>query len=155
MVVTWSANITWIAIHFRWEEVAKHLKLDVNIQELGDNGEYAPIEIAPKPDVSSIGVFQLKQVRINCHFSLDIKLSFLDFISNRFIWRSFVIILFSTQGQSRRIEVRISPVQNSGTLPLICEGIAAVYAGSVTCSSDKNRFVLNRLQFSWFQVWSS
>ena len=48
---------------FRWEEVIKRLRLDVAIQELGESGEYETVEIQRKPEVPSIGVFQLKQVR--------------------------------------------------------------------------------------------
>nr|CAB3259008.1 kinesin-like protein KIF13A [Phallusia mammillata] len=42
------------------------------------------------------------------------------------------------QGQSRRIQVSVTPERNSGTLPLICDEIAAVYAGSI-CSRVVNR----------------
>lgn len=36
------------------------------------------------------------------------------------------------QGQQRRIQVRVKPVQNSGTLPIICQSIIKVEVGSVT-----------------------
>ncbi|XP_046384192.1 kinesin-like protein KIF13A isoform X3 [Ischnura elegans] len=36
------------------------------------------------------------------------------------------------QGQQRRIQVRVVPVQNSGTLPIICESIVSLAVGSVT-----------------------
>ncbi|KAK9723131.1 CAP-Gly domain [Popillia japonica] len=42
------------------------------------------------------------------------------------------------QGQQRRIQVRVKPVQNSGTLPIICQSILDIEVGSVT--------VRNRLQ---------
>ncbi|XP_046734684.1 kinesin-like protein KIF13A isoform X3 [Diprion similis] len=42
------------------------------------------------------------------------------------------------QGQQRRIQVRVKPVQNSGTLPIICQSILNVAVGSVS--------VRNRLQ---------
>ncbi|XP_011505399.1 PREDICTED: kinesin-like protein KIF13A [Ceratosolen solmsi marchali] len=35
------------------------------------------------------------------------------------------------QGQQRRIQVRIKPVQNSGTLPIICQSIISIAVGSV------------------------
>ncbi|XP_066259078.1 kinesin-like protein KIF13A isoform X2 [Euwallacea similis] len=42
------------------------------------------------------------------------------------------------QGQQRRIEVRVKPVQNSGTLPIICQQIMKIEVGGV--------MVRNRLQ---------
>ncbi|XP_071441737.1 kinesin-like protein KIF13A [Hetaerina americana] len=36
------------------------------------------------------------------------------------------------QGQQRRIQVRVVPVHNSGTLPIICESIVTLAVGSVT-----------------------
>ncbi|XP_012274731.1 kinesin-like protein KIF13B isoform X2 [Orussus abietinus] len=42
------------------------------------------------------------------------------------------------QGQQRRIQVRVKPVQNSGTLPIICQSILSIAVGSVS--------VRNRLQ---------
>ncbi|XP_034951830.1 kinesin-like protein KIF13B isoform X3 [Chelonus insularis] len=41
------------------------------------------------------------------------------------------------QGQQRRIQVRVKPVQNSGTLPIICHSILDIAVGSV---SVRNRF---------------
>ncbi|XP_059481863.1 kinesin-like protein KIF13A isoform X5 [Neocloeon triangulifer] len=39
------------------------------------------------------------------------------------------------QGQQRRIEVSVKPVQNSGTLPIICEAITSIAVGSVCVRS--------------------
>lgn len=39
------------------------------------------------------------------------------------------------QGQQRRIEVRVKPVQNSGTLPIICQEIINIAVGSVNVRS--------------------
>jgi hypothetical protein len=36
------------------------------------------------------------------------------------------------QGQQRRIHVRVKPVQNSGTLPIICQSIVSIAIGSVS-----------------------
>jgi len=36
------------------------------------------------------------------------------------------------QGQQRRIQVRVKPVQNSGTLPIICQSIVSIAIGSVS-----------------------
>lgn len=35
----------------------------VEIHELNDQGDYSPVEVTPKPEVLSAGVFQLRQVR--------------------------------------------------------------------------------------------
>lgn len=39
------------------------------------------------------------------------------------------------QGQQRRIQVRVKPVHNSGTLPIICQSIISIAVGSVTVRS--------------------
>ncbi|KAK5639247.1 hypothetical protein RI129_011739 [Pyrocoelia pectoralis] len=39
------------------------------------------------------------------------------------------------QGQQRRIQVRVKPVQNSGTLPIICQSILKIEVGSVLVRS--------------------
>lgn len=39
------------------------------------------------------------------------------------------------QGQQRRIQVRVKPVQNSGTLPIICQSIIKIEVGSVLVRS--------------------
>lgn len=39
------------------------------------------------------------------------------------------------QGQQRRIVARVNPVQNSGTLPIICQSIISIAIGSVTVRS--------------------
>ncbi|XP_069678556.1 kinesin-like protein KIF13A isoform X3 [Periplaneta americana] len=39
------------------------------------------------------------------------------------------------QGQQRRIQVRVKPVQNSGTLPIICQSIVSIAVGSVSVRS--------------------
>lgn len=35
------------------------------------------------------------------------------------------------QGQQRRIQVRVRPVQHSGTLPIICQSVVSIAIGSV------------------------
>lgn len=42
------------------------------------------------------------------------------------------------QGQQRRIQVRVKPVQNSGTLPIICQSIISIAVGSVSIRSETN-----------------
>uniref|UniRef100_A0A8C0VGJ2 Kinesin family member 13B n=1 Tax=Cyanistes caeruleus TaxID=156563 RepID=A0A8C0VGJ2_CYACU len=79
----------------RWSEVTRKVELWVQILELNENGEYCPVEVTPAKDVSTGGIFQLRQ------------------------------------GQSRRIQVEVKSVQESGTLPLMEESILSVGVGCV------------------------
>lgn len=79
----------------RWSELTRKIELLVEIQELTEQGEYSPVEVAMKPDVLTGGVYQLRQ------------------------------------GQQRRIQVRVRPVQQSGTLPIICQSVVSIAIGSV------------------------
>ncbi|KAF5284466.1 hypothetical protein FQA39_LY17041 [Lamprigera yunnana] len=83
----------------RWSELTRKIELWVEIQELNDQGEYAPVEVSNKGDMLTGGVYQLRQ------------------------------------GQQRRIQVRVKPVQNSGTLPIICQSIIKIEVGSVLVRS--------------------
>ncbi|KAK4871535.1 hypothetical protein RN001_015659 [Aquatica leii] len=83
----------------RWSELTRKIELWVEIQELNDQGEYAPVEVSNKADMGTGGVYQLRQ------------------------------------GQQRRIQVRVKPVQNSGTLPIICQSILKIEVGSVLVRS--------------------
>ena len=58
----------------RWGEVTKRLRLDVTIQELTDDGVYDNVEIISNPEVSTIGVFQLKQVSFVNRHTNEIKI---------------------------------------------------------------------------------
>lgn len=79
----------------RWSELTRKIELWVEIQELNELGEYAPVEVTLRNDILTGGVFQLRQ------------------------------------GQQRRIKVRVKPVQNSGTLPIICQQIVKMEIGCV------------------------
>lgn len=83
----------------RWAELSRKIELWVEIQELSDNGEYAPVEVSTSKEMLTGGVYQLRQ------------------------------------GQQRRILARVKPVQNSGTLPIICQSIISIAIGSVTVRS--------------------
>ncbi|XP_044257426.1 kinesin-like protein KIF13A isoform X2 [Tribolium madens] len=83
----------------RWSELTRKIELWVEIQELNEQGEYAPVEVTTKNEVSAGGVYQLRQ------------------------------------GQQRRIQVRVKPVQNSGTLPIICQEIVKIEVGGVMVRS--------------------
>ncbi|XP_078481075.1 kinesin-like protein KIF13A [Ciona intestinalis] len=64
------------------------------------------------------------------------------------------------QGQSRRIQTSVTPVEDTGTLPLICGSVAAVYAGSITCrATNRDRGLdsyqdrdLTSLRNEWLKV---
>ncbi|XP_062429274.1 kinesin-like protein KIF13B isoform X3 [Rhea pennata] len=79
----------------RWSEVTRKVELWVQILELNENGEYCPVEVTPAKDVSTGGIFQLRQ------------------------------------GQSRRVQVEVRSVQESGTLPLMEESILSIGIGCV------------------------
>ncbi|XP_026473795.1 kinesin-like protein KIF13B [Ctenocephalides felis] len=87
----------------RWSELTRKIELWVEIQELNDNGHYAPVEVLSKPGVITGGVYQLRQ------------------------------------GQQRRVQVLVRPVQNSGTLPIICQSIVDIAMGSVIVRSRLQR----------------
>ncbi|KAK3087726.1 hypothetical protein FSP39_009709 [Pinctada imbricata] len=79
----------------RWSEVKRKIELWTDIQELNHQGQWGPVEVQPKQEVPSAGVFQLQQ------------------------------------GHSRKIMVRVKPVVDSGTLPLICDSITSVCVGCI------------------------
>ncbi|XP_053390550.1 kinesin-like protein KIF13A [Mercenaria mercenaria] len=45
----------------RWHEVTRKIELWIEIHEVNDQGEYAPVEVKPQADVPAAGVFQLRQ----------------------------------------------------------------------------------------------
>ncbi|XP_019849545.1 PREDICTED: kinesin-like protein KIF13B [Amphimedon queenslandica] len=45
----------------RWNDVIKRLELWVEIMELNDQGEYVAVELQPKADIKSGGIFQIRQ----------------------------------------------------------------------------------------------
>lgn len=49
--------------HSRWNEVSRRIELWISIQELNEQGEYSSVELHPGKDISTGGVFQLRQVR--------------------------------------------------------------------------------------------
>lgn len=57
-----------------------------------------------------------------------------------------VLGIFSDQGHSRRLQVCIKPVQNSGTLPLLVEAILSVSIGCVSARSTKLQRPLDSYQ---------
>uniref|UniRef100_A0A3Q2PNA2 Kinesin family member 13A n=1 Tax=Fundulus heteroclitus TaxID=8078 RepID=A0A3Q2PNA2_FUNHE len=94
----------------RWSEVSRAVELWVSIQELNEQGEYTSVELQPAKDVSTGGVFQLRQ------------------------------------GHSRRLQVCVKPVQNSGTLPLLVEAVLSVSIGCVSARSTRLQRPLDSYQ---------
>ncbi|XP_049881981.1 kinesin-like protein KIF13B isoform X2 [Pectinophora gossypiella] len=45
----------------RWAELTRKIELWVEIHELNDQGEYAPVEVVQRPDMVTGGVYQLRQ----------------------------------------------------------------------------------------------
>ncbi|XP_040583928.1 kinesin-like protein KIF13A isoform X2 [Lepeophtheirus salmonis] len=45
----------------RWSELTRKLELKIEVQELNDAGEYVGVEVQPRLDVGSGGIFQLRQ----------------------------------------------------------------------------------------------
>ncbi|TNN24596.1 Kinesin-like protein KIF13B [Liparis tanakae] len=79
----------------RWSEVTRHLELWVQLMELNEAGDFTAVEVLPAKDVSTGGVFQLRQ------------------------------------GQSRRVQVEVRSVPDSGTMPLIAASVLSVAIGDV------------------------
>uniref|UniRef100_A0A8C2XQS1 Kinesin family member 13A n=1 Tax=Cyclopterus lumpus TaxID=8103 RepID=A0A8C2XQS1_CYCLU len=94
----------------RWSEVSRRIELVISIQELNEQGEYSAVELQPGKDISTGGVFQLRQ------------------------------------GHSRRLQVCVKPVQNSGTLPLLVEALMSVSIGCVSARSTKLQRPLDSYQ---------
>ncbi|XP_050681890.1 kinesin-like protein KIF13B [Leptidea sinapis] len=45
----------------RWSELTRKIELWIEIHELNDQGEYAPVEVSPRADAVAGGVYQLRQ----------------------------------------------------------------------------------------------
>lgn len=122
----------------RWAELTRKIELWVEIQELNEQGEYSPVEAAVKQDTctgeNDCLAIQIYSSKNNTRaLACDLSLS-----NCTFPFPSLGGIYQLRQGQQRRIQVRVKPVQNSGTLPIICQSILNVAVGSVS--------VRNRLQ---------
>ncbi|XP_068178876.1 kinesin-like protein KIF13A isoform X2 [Antennarius striatus] len=94
----------------RWNEVSRRIEMWISIQELNEQGEYTSVELHSGKDITTGGVFQLRQ------------------------------------GHSRRLQVCVKPVQNSGTLPLLVEAVLSVSIGCVSVRSTKLQRPLDSYQ---------
>ena len=50
-----------ISFPFRWSELTRKLSFNVEVQELSETGEYIPVEVQPRTDIGTGGIFQLRQ----------------------------------------------------------------------------------------------
>lgn len=55
--------LIWGFTYSRWSEVMRSIELWTSIQELNEQGEYSSVELHSGKDISTGGVFQLRQVR--------------------------------------------------------------------------------------------
>lgn len=112
----------------RWSEVTRRLELWIQILEINENGDFVPVEVVPARDVRTGGIFQLRQVKTDPPSPVAAELT----EPARFNCESAALFsLCRLQGQSRRIQVDVRSVQDSGTMPLITEIILAVSVGCV------------------------
>jgi len=110
-IVKWPASDDFQkTIAERWAEVTRRLRMDIQIEEPTDSGNYEAVEVEKTPNTSSCGCFLLRQ------------------------------------GYSRRINIRIEPVDGSGTLPLLCHSISSVYAGNIVAVAEKNSSEMDSYQ---------
>lgn len=57
------ASLILAVARSRWSEVSRRIDLWISIQELNEQGEYSSVELHSGKDISTGGVFQLRQVR--------------------------------------------------------------------------------------------
>ncbi|KAM9404252.1 kinesin-like protein KIF13A isoform 1-T1 [Salvelinus alpinus] len=129
----------------RWSEVSRRIELWVSIQELNEQGDYSDVEMQPGKDIGTGGVFQLRQVTGQGRTS---------------DWRSVPAqtgnrtgkdigtggVFQLRQGHSRRLQVCVKQVQDSGTLPLLVEAVLSVSIGCVSARSTKLQRALDSYQ---------
>ena len=56
---------------YRWSELTRKLEFHVEVQELNESGEYVPVEVQPRTNVGTGGIFQLRQGNqstLGCYF---------------------------------------------------------------------------------------
>lgn len=135
----------------RWSEVTRRLELWIQILEINENGDFVPVEVVPARDVRTGGIFQLRQVGIIPNLTTvnlvpaggvskfqlkSLLLTDCNYVqtyvlSSKRLCLSVPPPLPHLQGQSRRIQVDVRSVQDSGTMPLIAEILLAVSVGCV------------------------
>lgn len=66
-------SLICVAVRSRWNEVSRRIEMRICIQELNEQGEYSAVELHPGKDISTGGVFQLRQVWKAANRCQDIK----------------------------------------------------------------------------------
>ncbi|KAJ8415837.1 hypothetical protein AAFF_G00403940 [Aldrovandia affinis] len=154
----------------RWSEVSRRIELWGSIQELNEQGEYSAVELQPCKEVSTGGVFQLRQghsrrlqvcvkpVQQSGTLPLLVEAVLWSEVSRRIeLWGSIqelneqgeysaVELQPCKEGHSRRLQVCVKPVQQSGTLPLLVEAVLSVSIGCVSARSTKLQRPLDSYQ---------
>ncbi|GBP92325.1 Kinesin-like protein KIF13A, partial [Eumeta japonica] len=134
----------------RWAELTRKIELWVEIHELNEQGEYAPVERVRVSVAHSTFINLLSSIlppsqilflparRLTGDSFGDCKCPWTSLITYSVVTRADMLtggVYQLRQGQQRRIAVRVRPAQNSGTLPIICQSIISVEVGSVTVRS--------------------
>lgn len=121
--------------------MSRRIELWISIQELNEQGEYASVELHPGKDISTGGVFQLRQVKKTKQNKKRLTAFMFQIVGG-----SATASVCFTQGHSRRLQVCVKPVQNSGTLPLLVEAVLSVSIGCVSARSTKLQRPLDSYQ---------
>lgn len=130
-------DAVFLGFFCRWSEVTRRLELWIQILEINENGDFVPVEVVPARDVRTGGIFQLRQVGIIPDTTRvgPVTAGGVDVLLFVLCSTSCLLNLCITprhvQGQSRRIQVDVRSVQDSGTMPLISEILLAVSVGCV------------------------
>lgn len=137
-------GVVLILFYCRWSEVTRRLELWIQILEINENGDFVPVEVIPARDVRTGGIFQLRQVGISPNtFTVNWVTATNLILKSQLLYILIISKLISCllntclaapphhQGQSRRIQVEVRSVQDSGTMPLIAEILLAVSVGCV------------------------
>lgn len=109
----------------RWSEVLRRLELWVQVLELNDGGEFVPVEVTPAKEVRTGGVFRLRQVRLWFERGCIYVCMWV------YVYVNAHIPYICVQGQSRRIQVEVRSVPDSGTMPLMAECVLSVHVGNI------------------------
>ena len=147
----------------RWSELSRKLRLDIEIQvrmivtvtcnklikcvmqELDESGGYSAVEVVASADCGAGGIIQMRQVSDDiCHYTNICP-------SDRLAVVEMLSLVFNSpscrQGQQRRLCCRVSPVRDSGTLPVILDSVTSVAVGS-PCVRSKLQRPLDSYQVS-------
>lgn len=97
----------------------------MQLRELNEAGQFTAVEVLSAKDVRTGGVFQLRQVYQRLISASRVK---------RVIRGDSCCL---SQGQSRRVQVEVRSVPDSGTMPLIVASILSVSIGDVKVRQNR------------------